>query len=179
MAVFRYKCMDCGADAEAFLRPKYNPETKETTNPEVQYCGCPEWLDPNSWEHMEGCGSKNFRKLLPNSFGISGESSGKGCDARGYFSASLGRYVKSRREEGQIMEKAGFIPMSDLGGDQWFEEQSYKQRVKLEQQEKKTKEYQAALQSGKSKEQAVSEVFSAKEAISGELDKIYDTKIER
>ena len=77
------------------------------------------------------------------------------------------------------MEKAGFIPMSDLGGDKWFEEQSYKQRVKLEQQEKKTKEYQAALQSGKSKEQAVSEVFSAKEAISGELDKIYDTKIER
>jgi hypothetical protein len=171
MPVFTYACEDCGMEAEAFLQYKYNKETKESDLPEVTHCGCEEWLD-DDWNHKSGCGSTNVHKCLPRNFGISGESTGTGCDARGYFSAS-------RKEEGKIMEKAGFVAMSDLGGDQWFEEQSYKQRVKLEAQQKKTDQYQAALQSGKSKEEAVSETFTAKEAISGELDKIYDTKIER
>ena len=178
MPVFTYACEDCGMEAEAFLQYKYNKETKESDLPEVTHCGCEEWLD-DDWNHKSGCGSTNVHKCLPRNFGISGESTGTGCDARGYFSASLGRYVSSRKEEGKIMEKAGFVAMSDLGGDQWFEEQSYKQCVKLEAQQKKTDQYQAALQSGKSKEEAVSETFTAKEAISGELDKIYDTKIER
>lgn len=178
MPVYKYHCNNCGADAEAFLQLKYNKETQDTYMPEVEYCGDPEWLDED-WNHSPGCGSRNIFQRINNSFGISGESTGTGCDARGYFSASLGKYVSSRKEEGKIMEAKGFIPMSDLGGDAWFEEQSYKQRVKLEAQQAKTDQYQSALQSGKSKEEAVSQTFSAAEAVSGELDKIYDTKIER
>jgi len=98
MPVFRYACNDCGMEAEAFLQYKHNKETKESYLPEVTHCGCEEWLD-DDWNHKRGCGSTNVHKCLPRNFGISGESTGSGCDARGYFSASLGRYVSSLKEE--------------------------------------------------------------------------------
>lgn len=178
MPFYKYKCADCGSVGEAFERTRYNSETKETYMERAQYCGQEDlWNDFKTGEQLKGCGSQNINRQLPTSFAISGESTGSGCDARGYFSASLGKYVTSRKEERKIMEDAGFVAMSDLGGDKWFEEASYNQRVKLEKQQAKTDQYQAALQSGKSKEEAVAETFTAKEAISGDLDKLYDTAI--
>jgi len=177
MPAFRYTCADCGSNAEVFLKYKYDPQTKETNLQEVTHCGQAEvWLDAE-WNEMEGCGSQNIYKQLPRSFGISGESTGSGCDARGYFSASLGRYVKSRKEEGQIMEKAGFVPLSDLGGDKWYDDAVNKQKEKVAQQDALESKYQSLVASGKSKEDAVMETWTAKDAVSGNLDKIYDSSI--
>lgn len=177
MPSYRYYCEDCGCQADTFLKYKYDPETKETKLEEVLTCGQADvWLDEN-WEPLQGCGSTNIHKQLPRSFGIMGESTGTGCDARGYFSASLGRYVSSRMEERKIMDANGFIPVSDLGGDKWWDDTVAKQMEKVQAQEQKAQQYQTALQNGKTKEEAVAETFTAKEAIDGTLEKIYDRSI--
>jgi len=178
MPFFKYKCGDCGSEGEAFERTKYNPETKETYMDSAKYCGQEElWCDFESGEQIVGCGSTNIHRQLPRSFGIQGESTGSGCDARGYFSASLGRYVKSRMEERKIMDKSGFVPLSDLGGDKWFEDATNERKTKIQQQSNLENKYQSLVDSGVSKEDAVMETWSAKDAVDGTLDKVYDDSI--
>lgn len=176
MPLNNYYCKSCGNRFTFLTQIKKNDETGEyEDNEPTVYCG-----HEDMWESQtEGCGSKDINRSLPRSFGITGctTTENRYTDARGYFSASLGRYVESQREERKIMEANGFIPLSDLGGDQWWDDKVAKQTEKMKAQDELTKQYQTALQSGKSKEEAVAETFTAKDAVSGKLEKIYDTKI--
>jgi len=174
MPLHRYQCRDCGSETELFLKFRYDKETKDTELEIPTHCGWDHWAEDAS---SEPCGSENIHKCLPRGFGIHGQSTGPGCDARGYFSASLGRYVKSMKDERDIMEKSGFVPLSDLGGDNWWNEKVEQKKTQKQAQDALENKYKDLVDSGVSKEDAVMETWTAKDAVDGTLDKTYDDSI--
>ena len=70
------------------------------------------------------------------------------------------------------MENKGFVCEADLPKDRWDSAvETQKERVK--EQDKNIETYTEALKSGKTKEEAVVEAFTAKDAVSGKLDKTW------
>jgi len=105
------------------------------------------------------------------------ESTGK-WGVNGYFSGSLGRFVDNPAKERAIMEKKGFIAESDLPKN-WWSDKTNQQKEKIQKQDQLADQYLEKVKSGKTKEEAVAETWTAKDAVSGELDKIYDTSISK
>lgn len=93
----------------------------------------------------------------------------------GYFSPALGRYVDSPAKAQKELEAKGFVNEADLpkyhAEDKW---EAQKERVG--EQNKLEDKYRSLVKSGKTKEEAVVETWTAEDALSGKLDQIYNNK---
>ena len=92
--------------------------------------------------------------------------------ANGYFSKALGRYVDSPQQAQNILEKQGFVCEADLPKHRW-DDATEKHRDTIIQQETYIQTYKDKLASGKSKEEAVAETFTAQDALSGKLEQTF------
>ena len=90
----------------------------------------------------------------------------------GYFSKALGKHVESPQTEQKIMESRGFVCEADLPKDRW-DTAVETQKRRVAEQDKNIETYTEALKSGKTKEEAVVEAFTARDAVSGKLDETW------
>ena len=100
-----------------------------------------------------------------------------GAEGTGYFSKALGREVGSKRQEEKIMNANGYIAESDLPSHFWAEETERRQN-KLMEQEREVLRIEEHINNGVEMGEAIAKVFSAERCLSGELDEIYDNKVD-
>lgn len=94
----------------------------------------------------------------------------------GWYSLALGRIVDSKQVEEDIMKSRGFVKESELKqntSDDWYEKWWEAQNAKEEEIHRLTNIYKQALEEGKTKEEAITIAFSAEDALSGKLDKLF------
>lgn len=97
-------------------------------------------------------------------------------DRPGYYSLALGRIVPSKQSEEDVMKKRGFVKESSLKqaqDDDWYEKWWEAQNAKEAEINRLTTIYNKALEEGKTKEEAITMAFSAEDALSGHLDKLF------
>lgn len=184
--VYAIACKTCKTRDELWVRRSYDFDGRDAIcegrmPKESEVEG---WSDDWAMEHIrEGgpkcdcCGERNFVSTMPMIERDSSWDSTGGHGVNGYFSMALGRHLEGGvKEERKIMESRGFIAESDLP-PKWFDDKMNKRKEQHKQQVAYETSYKEALQSGKSKEEAVAETWTSADVKSGKLDSVYDTKI--
>lgn len=154
MPLYAYKCRNCNKIHEEILR---------INEPHLETCG----LDT----FESGCGGSLYQLIFAPQAHTSWNTTGR-YGANGYFSHALGKHVDSHRAEQKIMESRGFVCEADLPKDRW-DDAVTRQKERVAIQDKCIETYTSALDSGKTKEEAVVEAFTAEDALSGKLDKAF------
>tara|TARA_R110002126_G_scaffold3131_2_gene17539 strand:+ start:615 stop:1076 length:462 start_codon:yes stop_codon:yes gene_type:complete len=95
-------------------------------------------------------------------------------DRPGYYSLALGRIVDSKGDEEEIMKERGFVKESELTADtEWYEKWWKVENEREAEINRLTTIYNNALAEGMTAEEACTMAFTAEDAISGKLDKLF------
>ena len=149
MPLYTYRCQVCSKEHEELI---FFQDYENDNIPKV--CGAD--------TELQGCGGDLYRVLMAPNTHSSWAGTGK-HGVNGDFS--------------KIMEGRGFVCEADLPKDRWDTAvETQKRRVKA--QDKNIETYTEALKSGKTKEEAVVEAFTARDAVSGKLDETWGKKDE-
>ena len=161
MPLYTYRCQVCSREHEELIMFQ---DFENDNFPQV--CGA------DTYE--QGCGGDLYRVMYAPPKHGSWNTTGK-YGADGYFSKALGKHVSSPQKEKKIMESRGFVCEADLPKDRW-DTAVETQKRRVAEQDKNIETYTSALKSGKTKEEAVVEAFTAKDAVSGKLDDTWGAK---
>ena len=113
---------------------------------------------------------QNRKLSIPNTHS-SWHSTGK-YGANGYWSQALGRFVDSPAQAHKELESKGFVCEADLPKHH-VEDKLQQAQDRLQQQTQYENKYKSLVAQGVSKEDAVSQTWTASDALSGKLDTIY------
>ena len=145
MPIFEFQCKSCSAKAEKIMKRS-----------EVD-----EFLAHNSCT----CGGEIKKLISAHAYtpSLFGDMTGK-FGVNGVFDPGLGRHVQNERHRDQILKQKGLVRESDMGRnfiEDWTEKRKAQKAPQLEFQRR----YEAALDAGKTKEQAVVEAAPAHEIL--------------
>lgn len=172
-------CKVCKFRDSVATRRSYDFEMRETIANGLYSGDEDDWAQAYTSEggmECEQCGTMgqwNATIPVPEKH-ASWESTGK-YGANGYFSKALGKFVDSPHVERSIMKEKGFVCEADLKDD-WWQSKVDSRRAQVHEQEKYIQGYKKALDDGKTKEEAVSEVFNAQDAVSGKLEETFSNE---
>ena len=155
MPMYTYQCHVCSKVHEELI---FFRDYENDNIPQV--CGA------DTYE--QGCGGDLYRVLRAPGTHSSWDGTGK-HGVNGFYSKALGKHVANKHTEQKIMEGRGFVWEADLPKDRW-DTAVETQKRRVSEQDKHIETYTEALKSGKTKEEAVVEAFTAADAVSGKLD---------
>jgi hypothetical protein len=160
MPLYQFKCNNCDWPQEILIMKFMDPDERR------------DHANSIDGECCDVCGKQCWTSQwsVPQAHS-SWASTGK-YGANGYYSKALGGFVDSPIAERNIMEARGFVNEADLPKNFW-EDKMQQKKDQVAEQDKYINAYQDKLAAGKTKEEAVAEVFTAEDAISGKLEKTF------